>query len=164
MFATYVKLYYDASTVSSVYFVDTQDAGFNACFLVKKEISDEKDIKTGCWDAVHVVTCNLKKAPTVQYRVISTVMITIDAATPTVGSFTISGSCSKTTDETVNLPSAGKIDLDHFHIRTIGKIIENNEGLLRNDVVENYINKQRQITNTARLMEEYMTREQKQKF
>ena len=58
-------------------------------------------------------------------------MITIEAETPKVGSFTISGSCAKQSNETV----------------------------LRNDVVENYINKQRQITNTARLMEEYMTRE-----
>lgn len=86
-------------------------------------------------------------------------MITIEAVSPTVGNFTISGSCAKTTDETANLPSDQKVDMDHFHIKTVGKIIEANESMLRNDVVENYINKQRQITNTARLMEEYMTRE-----
>lgn len=88
-------------------------------------------------------------------------MITIEAVSATVGNFTISGSCVKTTDETVNLPAdfGGKVDSDHFHIKTVGKIIEANESMLRNDVVENYINKQRQITNTARLMEEYMTRE-----
>lgn len=63
MFATYVKLYYDSATLSSVYFVDTQEPGFNAVFLVKKDITDEKDIKRGCWDAVHVVTCDLKNAP-----------------------------------------------------------------------------------------------------
>lgn len=34
-----------------------------------------------------------------------------------------------------------KIDGDHFHLKTVGKIIENNESMLRNDVVENYINK-----------------------
>ena len=60
---------------------------------------------------------------------------------------------------TVNIPAGPKVDLDHFHIKTIGRIIEENEGLLRNDVVENYVNKQRQITNTARMLEEYMTRE-----
>jgi hypothetical protein len=88
-------------------------------------------------------------------------MITIDAETPTVGSFTISGSCAKQTNEAVVLPEGfgTKVDSDFFHLKTIGKIIEANENVLRNDVVENYINKQRQITNTARLMEEYMTRE-----
>jgi capping protein (actin filament) muscle Z-line, beta len=160
MFATYVKLYYDSGTYSSVYFVDTDEPGFNACFLVKKDINDEKDIKKGCWDAIHVVTCSTKKAGQASYRVISTVMITIEAVNPLVGNFAISGSCAKTTEQTVNMPAAGgKVDLDHFHIKTIGKIIENNEGELRNDVVENYINKQRQITNTARMLEEYMTRE-----
>lgn len=90
-------------------------------------------------------------------------MITIEAQHPVVGNFTISGSCAKTTDQTANFPG-GKADPDHFHIKTIGRIIENNENLLRNDVVENYVNKQRQITNTARMLEEYMNREQKQKF
>lgn len=104
MFGTYVKLYYDASAVSSVYFVDTSDAGFNACFLVKKDINDEKEIKKGSWDAVHVVTCNLKKAPSASYRVISTVMLTIEAVHRQVGNFTISGSCAKTTDESIILP------------------------------------------------------------
>ena len=37
VFATYVKLYYDYAT-SSVYFNDTDGQGFNACFLVKKEM------------------------------------------------------------------------------------------------------------------------------
>ena len=75
-----MKLYYD-NAISSVYLVDTQEPGFNACFLVKKEIKEEKDVKLMCWDAIHVVTCNLKKAPQANYRVISTIMITIDAAT-----------------------------------------------------------------------------------
>lgn len=70
-------------------------------------------------------------------------MITIDAVSKTIGNFIISGSCAKTCDETVNLPAdfGTKIDGDHFHLKTIGKIIERNEEVLRNDVVENYINK-----------------------
>ena len=145
MFATYVKLYYDFA-LSSVYFVDTQDPGFNACFLVKKDINDEKDIKKGCWDAIHVVTCNLKKAPKATYRVISTVMITVDAVHPKIGTFTVSGSSAKTTDETVTLPAdfgTAKVDSDHFHIKTVGKIIENNETYLKGEVGDSYINKQR---------------------
>jgi hypothetical protein len=91
-------------------------------------------------------------------------MITIEAVSATIGNFTISGSCAKTSDEQVTLPvefGTGKLDTDHFHLKIVGKIIENNEAQLRNDVVENYINKQRQITNTARLMDETMTRDEK---
>ena len=164
MFATYVKLYYDKGTCSSVYLVDIQDPGFKACFLVKKDINEEREIKKGSWDSVHIVTCNLKEAPKVTYKVVSTVMITIDAVTPAVGNFTISDSCSKTTDESMILPTVGaKIDIDHFHIRTIGRIIESNESVLRNDVFD-HISKQRRITNTARMMGDQMSGEQRKEF
>lgn len=51
-----------------------------------------------------------------------------------------------------------------FHLKVIGKMIEYNEGILRNEVTENYINKQRQITNSGRLLEEYMTKDEKSAF
>ena len=57
-----------------------------------------------------------------------------------------------------------KVDADLFHIKTVGKMIESNEASLRSDVVENYVNKQRQITNTARLHEQFMTKEEQNKF
>ena len=88
----------------------------------------------------------MAQAPTVTYKVISTVILTIEALSQTIGSFTISGSASKSMDETVTLPmdfGSRNCDSDHFHLKTVGKIIENNESMLRNDVVEGYINKQR---------------------
>jgi len=165
IFAQYVKLYYDYA-ISSVYFVDTPTEGFNACFLVKKELKDTKEVKYGCWDAVHIVNCNLKAAPKADYRVISTVMITMEAETGDLGKMTIAGSCAKTADHSVQLPSdfGTKVDADMFHLKVIGKMIENNESILRNEVADNYINKQRQITNSGRLLEEYMTKDEKAKF
>ena len=53
---------------------------------------------------------------------------------------------------------------DGFHIRNIGKLIETNEDLLRLEVSTVYTAKQRQITNTGRLLEEFMTKDQKSKF
>ena len=88
----------------------------------------------------------MAQAPTVTYKVISTVILTIEALSQTIGSFTISGSASKSMDETVTLPKdfgSRNCDSDHFHLKTVGKIIENNESMLRNDVDEGYINKQR---------------------
>lgn len=103
LFRTYVHLYYDFA-VSSVYFNDTETQGFNACFLVKKEMQGEKDIKNGCWDAIHVVVCNMKEAPKVSYKVISTVMVTVEAESAQVGKMDIAGSSAKSTTETHNLP------------------------------------------------------------
>ena len=46
-----------------------------ASFLVKKELKNEKEITYGALDATHAVTCNLKAAPKVEYKVNSTFMI-----------------------------------------------------------------------------------------
>ena len=55
-------------------------------------------------------------------------------------------------------------DPDQFHISTIGRLVEANEDALRQTVQDNYINKQRQITNTGRLLEEYMTDKEHARF
>lgn len=51
-----------------------------------------------------------------------------------------------------------------FHISVIGRLIEANEDMLRQTVQDNYITKQRQITNTGRLIEEYMTDRERSRF
>ena len=56
------------------------------------------------------------------------------------------------------------MDLDTFHISRIGKLIEHNEGNLRELVAQIYVTKQRNITNTGRLIEEYMSKDEKTKF
>jgi len=91
-------------------------------------------------------------------------MITMEAETNPLGKMTIAGSCAKTAKAEVSLPSDFAKDPDQFHLRTVGKMIEANESVLRNEVTENYTNKQRQITNSGRLMEEYMTKSEKNAF
>jgi hypothetical protein len=46
----------------------------------------------------------------------------------------------------------------------IGALIETNETEIRGDMDSIYINKTKQIINTGRLREEYMTREEKENF
>ena len=136
MFAIYVKLYYDHAT-SSVYFNDTDSAGFNACFLVKKEIAGEKDVKQGNWDAIHVVSCNMAEQGKASYRVISTVMVTVDAESEKIGQMDIAGSSAKSIAETHTLPKdfgTKDCDPDIYHLSRIGTMIEKNEDTLRNNV------------------------------
>lgn len=77
VFSTYVQLYYDFAT-SSVYINDNDTQGFNACFLVQKIMDQTRETKAGTWDAIHIVACNMKDAPKVSYKVISTVMISLE--------------------------------------------------------------------------------------
>ncbi len=154
VFEQYVKLYYDYA-ISSVYFADTPTPGFNASFLVKKELQDVQTIKYGNWDAIHIVNCAINGAKA-EYKVISTVMITMETNMDVLGKMTVAGSCSKTTSQTVALPADFATNSDAHHLRVVGKMIENHEGQLRTEVADNYINKQRQIINSGRLVEEYM--------
>ena len=101
LFSQYVYLYYN-NAVSSVYFVDIEGEGFNAAFLVKKELNNEKMIKYGAWDSINIVTCQKKDAECT-YRVITTVMITVDSSTDKLGNFSINGSSSKSRDLKVTL-------------------------------------------------------------
>jgi hypothetical protein len=53
---------------------------------------------------------------------------------------------------------------DEFHIANIGKLIEQNETEIRSQMDGIYINKTKQILNTGRLKEEYMTKDEKINF
>ena len=162
-----VKLYYDFA-ISSVYFNDTETPGFKAAFLVKKDMDQESGIETLNWDAIHIVVCNLSEAGKASYTVISTVMASIVMKSGTIGKMELTGSTSKNAKEIVSIPDnlgkSGEMDAETFHISNIGRLIELNEEKLRGDVCEHYVNKQRAITNTGRLLEEYMTKEEKERF
>ena len=63
------------------------------------------EVKSGTWDAIHVVTCNMKEAPKCTYKVISTVMISLEMTRPnSVGELQIHGSSSKSATEAVTIP------------------------------------------------------------
>jgi hypothetical protein len=53
---------------------------------------------------------------------------------------------------------------DDFHLANIGRLIEANETEIRTEMDGIYINKTKQIINTGRLREEYMTKDEKLNF
>ena len=60
-------------------------------------------MKSGHWDAIHVVSCNMKDAPKVLYKVISTVMVTV-IAEGEIGKMDIAGSSSRSITENASIP------------------------------------------------------------
>ena len=167
VFRVYVQLYYDQA-LSSVYFNDTEEPGFKAAFLVKKDMDHTAGIKKGNWDAIHIVVCKLRDAGKAAYTVISTAMISLEIESATIGNMVLTGSTSKNAKDLVNIPDTigkpGEVNFETFHIANIGKLIEQNEDKLRSEVADLYINKQRNITNTGRLLEVYMSNDEKARF
>lgn len=130
VFTTYCHLYYDYAT-SSVY-VNDSEQGFSACFLVKKEMDSTATVRSGTWDAMHIVDCNMKEENKVSYKVFSTVMISLVTEQPNgVGKMEVHGNSSKTSNESVTMASNVE-DIDQFHLASVGRLIEQNEDYLRN--------------------------------
>jgi len=69
IFAQFAMLYFDKCE-TSVYFQDIEFEGFNALFLVRKELKDEKGVKEGYWNSVHQVTASVE-SKRVKYRLVS---------------------------------------------------------------------------------------------
>lgn len=55
-------------------------------------------------------------------------------------------------------------NMDQFHIINIGTMIEKNEDSLRSIIIDQYVNKQREITNTGRYLENQQSDQMKQQF
>ena len=96
--------------------MDTDGKGFSGCFLVKKELNNQKEVKESSWDAIHVVTCEVDGSK-VNYTVISTVLISLAASTDAIGKLTIAGSCNKTSKAQVTASDELNKDPDQFHLR-----------------------------------------------
>ena len=57
-----------------------------------------------------------------------------------------------------------KMDQHDFHLKNIGKLIEANENEMRSESTGIYITKSKQIINTGRLQDEYMSKNERSAF
>jgi hypothetical protein len=114
-----------------------------------------------------VVTVDLEKHDgKARYRVTTTVFLKMISANPaSYGNLEIAGNLTRTREETCSVDQKTLAHgSDDFHIGNIGRIIEANETEVRQEMDSIYINKTKQIVNTGRLKEEYMTRDEKLNF
>lgn len=137
------------------------------------EIEQSKGIKEGSWDSIHVVTVSLEQKKA-RYRVASNVFLKMLSTSPIYGDLEIAGSISRSviifnllTNQLLQKEDTCQMDAksgEEFHIANIGKVIEANETEIRSEMDGIYINKTKQIINTGRLKEEYMTQDEKINF
>ena len=90
----YANLYYDNAT-TSVYVAETDaEKGFNAAFLIKKELKHDKHIEGTCWDSIHVANVEVKDNK-LHLELVSTVFVTFDSNMKDLGKMSLAGSCAK---------------------------------------------------------------------
>ncbi len=124
-------------------------------------------MKVGTWDSIHVVSVDLEKHDgKARYHLTTTVFLKMISSNPeSYGNLEIAGNLTRSRDETVTMDArAQQNNGDDFHIGNIGRLIEQNETDIRSEMDSIYINKTKQIVNTGRLKEDYMTRDEKINF
>ncbi|KAH6575878.1 hypothetical protein BASA50_010589 [Batrachochytrium salamandrivorans] len=139
-FDTYRELYFGGGA-SSVYLWDLED-GFAGVVLIKKSI--DEGIESGSWDSIHVLEIT-EKGKVARYRITSTVMLQIVSTggdkSPAVD---LSGSVTRLTEQEL------QVDSYTGHIANIGRLVEDMEFKMRDNLVQIYFGKTKDIVNDLR--------------
>ena len=146
VFDVYRKLYFEGGT-SSVYYFETDEedtSAFGACFLIHKDVTESKSLKSGWWDSIHVVDVSPAGKGSFTYKLTTTVMISMQLADGSIGTVDLSGTMTQQTEKKKLL------DVEHTHIQNIGTMVEDMELKLRQDIEGIYIQKTRQVVNGMR--------------
>ena len=161
VFQRYAHLYYDKDFKTSVYFIDTDMNGFISCWLVKKSLEFNGASEPSEWDATHVVKTTIDGSKA-RYKVTSTVFLNLQSQNNVQGKIDMAGNVTRVQEDHATLDA--KLDTGDQHVAFIGRMIENNETAIRQEINGIFINKSKQIINSGRLRDEYMTPDEKGAF
>ncbi|KZT57652.1 putative F-actin capping protein beta subunit [Calocera cornea HHB12733] len=138
-FDTYREMYFEGG-ISSVYLWDTDPGAFAGVVLFKKLIDQPS---CDSWDSIHVFEA-LEKGRMANYKLTSTVMLTISVSGPTEGSVSLSGSMTRQQEQDLPIASI------QTHIANTGRMIEDMELKMRNQLQDVYFGKTRDVVGELR--------------
>jgi capping protein beta len=148
VFDVYRKLYFETG-ISSVYCFETDEKSaesFGACFLIHKDVEEKKGgLEKGWWDSIHVFEVNEDpKKGFFNYKLTSTVMVSMVIKDSTVGQVDLSGNMTKQETKRQQMNNANP------HLSNLGRMLEEMELRIRNSIEGIYIQKTREVINGMR--------------
>lgn len=143
VFDAYRNLYFEGGN-SSVYFWDLEDGNFAGCFLIQKDVDNVRGLNAGCWNSIHVVEATQQKSGVFEYKLTTTVIVSMEVKNDEVGVVDLSGNMTKQDAKVI------KLTPDHTHVMNIGRMIEDMELRIRNDIEGIYIQKTRTVLSGMR--------------
>lgn len=149
MVKEYAGLYF-TNPLANAYFFETSETGFGACYLIKNELQHEKGVKQGEWHSIHSFTVDENVTGKHTYTLVSTVFLRLELEGSTFGSLNICGTSTKKTEKT-----QAKTDNNDAHLIRLGKMLEESEQYLRDELDAVYVSKSKQIINTGKINEIY---------
>lgn len=139
VFDMYRSQYYEGG-VSSAYFWEL-DSGFAACVLFHKELEGEE--KT-IWDAIHVIEVTELESGKATYKLTSTIILALQNETKGAGQSKIMGHMTRQQEK------EDKVTKDQPHMVNMGRMIEDMESKMRNELETVYFGKTKEIVSRLR--------------
>lgn len=145
-FDTYRGLYYEGG-IGSVYLWDLDD-GFAGVVLLKKESG--KGEEAAGWDSIHVIEVDERKGKTSHYKLTSTVILHLGRENAAVGELSLAGSLTRQVESDLVVESIGAQGKDGGHVCNLGRLVEDMEGKMRNQLQEVYFGKAKDVVGDLR--------------
>lgn len=152
IFDSYRELYYQGG-ISSVYMWDL-DAGFAACFLVKKDVLEQRFVEKGSWNSIHVLEVQElselgdRRQRRATYRLTTTVLLAMKVNRPELGDLTLDGTLTRQTEKTLDYED------QYSHVSNMGRMVEDMEIEMRSSMDALYISKTREVINGMRKLQQ----------
>jgi len=141
VFDVYREMYFEGG-VSSAYCWDV-DGGFAAVVLIKKsqDLSKKGQPMKGAWDSIHVMEATENKAKgSAQYKLTTTVMLSVETSTEATGRVSLAGSMTRQVEKSNPLNNQ-----ENTHITNMGRMIEDLENKIREEVGALYFAKTKEV-------------------
>lgn len=151
-FEVYKSMYYESGGIGSVYLWDL-DEGFAGVVLLKKE-SGRGEEDAG-WDSIHVVEVDEQRGRTsksAHYKLTSTIILHLGRENDRIGSMSLAGSLTRQVESDLVVDSVGSQGKDGGHVCNIGRLVEDMEGKMRNQLQEVYFGKAKDVVGDLRSM------------
>ena len=125
--------------------MEEQEGGFAGCFLIKKDVTEDKYVKKGSWNSIHVVEASPPSNGKSTYKLTTTIMVNMDTTGRECGATNLAGSMTRQTEQTTVVN-----DTTSPHLTNIGKMIEDMEIEMRSNMHGLYLLKTSQVVNNVR--------------
>ncbi|KAK9323188.1 F-actin-capping protein subunit beta [Lipomyces orientalis] len=139
-FDIYRDLYYEGG-LSSVYLWEL-DNGLAGVVLLKK-VSSETSKGQGDWDSIHVFEAQ-ERGRNAHYKLTSTIILNLVTSNKSIGTFDLGGNLTRQVEQ--DYP----VEDETSHVANIGKMVEDIESKMRNQLQEVYFGKTKDIVSDLR--------------
>lgn len=148
-FDVYRSMYYEGG-IGSVYMWDLDD-GFAGVVLLKKQSG--KGPETAGWDSIHVFEVDERgrSSKNANYKLTSTVILHLGRENEAVGDLSLAGSMTRQLEmRDTKVEIVGNLGKDGGHVVNIGRLVEDMEGKMRNQLQEVYFGKAKDVVGDLR--------------